>query len=286
MIVTVIDQKTGEPITDLNERNFKIVDDKTRLRVDELEFKRDSIDIMLLIDTSLVGEMVRPLAGAFINELGEKEQMAIVSYHDSADLIQDFTASKQLLHQATEKVQYGNNPRVLDALYAAIDGGFTSSAGRRVIVVLSAGVEGRSRVTEGEVLRLARRRGVSIFPVYIIGAERGMFQRLSDYSGGALFAARRLETRTARVEPPCVLGSTWLLRTPRQRGCNARGSHRSDDRRPSEVKSQGAGNGPSSGIRKPAPKRGRFSNFVSETRRLFAAGCTGRSPRLLHLRCR
>jgi hypothetical protein len=197
LIVTVVDQKTGEPITDLNDRNFSVVDDKTRLRVDEVEFRTDSIDIMLLIDTSLVGEMVKPLAGAFINELGEKEQMAIVSYHDSADLIQDFTASKQLLHQAVEQVQYGNNPRVLDALYAAIDGGFTSSAGRLVIVVLSAGIEGRSRVTEGEVLGLARRRGVSIFPVYIIGAERGMFQRLSDFSGGALFAARRL-----KLKPP------------------------------------------------------------------------------------
>lgn len=197
LIVTVVDQKTGEPITDLNDRNFSVVDDKTRLRVDEVEFRTDSIDIMLLIDTSLVGEMVKPLAGAFINELGEKEQMAIVSYHDSADLIQDFTASKQLLHQAVEQVQYGNNPRVLDALYAAIDGGFTSSAGRLVIVVLSAGIEGRSRVTEGEVLGLARQRGVSIFPVYIIGAERGMFQRLSDFSGGALFAARRL-----KLKPP------------------------------------------------------------------------------------
>lgn len=199
LIVTVIDQKTGEPIIDLNDRSFKVVDDKTQLRVDEVEFRRDTIDIMLLIDTSLVGEMVRPLAGSFINELGEKEQMAIVSYHSSADLIRDFTGSKQLLHQALEQVQYGNNPRVLDALYAAIDGGFTSSAGRRVIVVLSAGVEGRSRVTEGEVLRLARRRGVSIFPVYMIGAERTMFQRLSDFSGGALFATRRL-----KLEPPAL----------------------------------------------------------------------------------
>ena len=110
-----------------------------------------------------------PLAGAFVNDLGEKEQMAIVSYHDSADLIQDFTSSKQLLFQALNQVKYGNNPRVLDALYAAIDGGFTSSAGRRIIVVLSAGIEGFSRVTEAEVLRLAREKGVSIFPVYVIG---------------------------------------------------------------------------------------------------------------------
>ena len=62
-----------------------------------------------------------------------------------------------------------------------------------MIVLLSAGVEGYSRVNEGEVLRLARSRGVSIFPVYVVGVERGMFRRLSDYSGGAPFAARKLK---------------------------------------------------------------------------------------------
>ena len=199
LIVTVVDQKTGEPVRGLEARNFHIMDDKTRLRVDEAEFKSTTIDIMLLIDTSLAGQMVSPLAGSFINELGEKEQMAIVSYHDSADLIQDFTSSKPLLHQALEQVKYGNNPRVLDALYAAIDGGFTSNVGRRVIVLLSAGVEGYSRVNEGEVLRLARSRGVSIFPVYVMGVERGMFRRLSDFSGGAPFAARKL-----KLQPPAM----------------------------------------------------------------------------------
>ncbi|MDA1315203.1 MAG: VWA domain-containing protein [Acidobacteria bacterium] len=199
LITTVVDQKTGEPVTDLDARSFSVVDGKTPLRVDEAVFKTTSIDVMLLIDSSLVGEMVGPLAGAFVNELGDKEQMAIVSYHDSADLIQDFTSSKQLLFQSLEQINYGNNPRVLDALYAAIEGGFKSSSGRRIAVVLSAGVEGNSRVTEAEVLRLARQRAVSIFPVYVLGVERGMFRRLSDNSGGADFASRKLKLKPAEL---------------------------------------------------------------------------------------
>ena len=38
------------------------------------------------------------------------------------------------------KVKYGNEPHVLDALFAAIDGGFQSSSFRRVIVLVTAGV--------------------------------------------------------------------------------------------------------------------------------------------------
>jgi hypothetical protein len=193
LLVTVFNQKTGEPLTDLKAENFLVTDDKTPLAVVSATYQTGTLDIMLLVDTSLVGEMVRPLGMAFIAALEEKDQMAIVSYHSSADLIQDFTSSKQLLQGALAKVQYGNNPRVLDALFATMDSGFETSSARRAVILLSAGVEGNSRVPEGEIHRLTRAKRVSIYPVFVIGAERGMFERLADRSGGAFFAARKLK---------------------------------------------------------------------------------------------
>jgi hypothetical protein len=193
LLVTVFNQKTGEPLTGLKAENFVVTDDKTPLTVVSATYQTGPLDIMLLVDTSLVGEMVRPLGMAFIAALEEKDQMAIVSYHSSADLIQDFTSSKQSLQGALAKVEYGNNPRVLDALFATLDGGFETSSARRTVILLSAGVEGNSRVPEGEVHRLTRAKRVSLYPVFVIGAERGMFERLADQSGGAFFAARKLK---------------------------------------------------------------------------------------------
>jgi hypothetical protein len=193
LLVTVFNEKTGEPLTDLTAANFAVTDDKTPLTVASAKYETSTLDIMLLVDTSLVGEMVRPLGMAFIAALQDKDQMAVVSYHSSADLIQDFTASKQLLQGALAQVEYGNNPRVLDALYATLDGGFENSTARRVVVLLSAGVEGNSRVPEAEIHRLTRAKRASLYPVFVIGAERGMFRRLADQSGGAYFAARRLK---------------------------------------------------------------------------------------------
>jgi hypothetical protein len=136
LLVTVFNEKTGEPLTNLTAANFGVTDDKTPLTVVSAKYQTGTLDIMLLVDTSLVGEMVRPLGGAFIAALEEKDQMAIVAYHSSADLIQDFTSSKQLLQGALSKVDYGNNPRVLDALFATLDGGFENSTARRVINLL------------------------------------------------------------------------------------------------------------------------------------------------------
>ncbi len=199
ILVTVFDEKTGESIRDLRPPNFLVVDDKTPLRVARADFVEGLVDAMVLVDSSMVGEVVRPLAAAFVEGLDEKEQMALVSYHSSADLIQDFTSSKQMLFRALRQLRYGNQPRVLDALYAALDGGFQNTAGRRVVVLLSAGVESRSRSSLAEVLSLARRRNVSIFAVYVTGADKGLFRRLALGSGGAFFGARKLKLQPKRL---------------------------------------------------------------------------------------
>jgi hypothetical protein len=190
--VSVVDPKTWQVVTGLTAADFSVLDDRTPRRVEEAEFATTPIDVMLLLDTSLVGEMVQPVADTLIAQLGEKEQMAIVSYHSSADLVQDFTSSKVLLKRAVEGVKYGNMPQVLDALYAAIDGGFDHATMRRVILVLTAGYEGGGRVDQRQVLRMARRNGVSISTVYVSGAERSMFEALARQTGGACFNLRGL----------------------------------------------------------------------------------------------
>ncbi len=191
LLVTVFDEKTGQPIENLAAGNFSVIDDKTPLRVIAAEYKKTLLDVMLLVDTSALGEVVRPLSAAFVEALGPDEQMAIVGFHDSADLLQDFTNSKQTLMGSLRGVRFGNNPRILDALFAGLDGGFgVSSAARRVIVLLAAGVEGRSKVPLADVLRLAKDKRASIYPVYVEGVERRLFRRLARRTGGAHFRAR------------------------------------------------------------------------------------------------
>jgi VWFA-related protein len=193
LTVTVVEPKSGRPVTGLKAQDFALFDDKKPMRVEDAEFSQSTIDVMLLLDTSLMGQMVQPVAEALIAQLRPKEQMAVVAYHSSADLIQDFTSSRQTLSRAVSKVKYGNSPHVLDALYASIDGGFQSSSFRRVILLVTAGAEGNSRVNEHQVLKLARRNGVSIFPVYMRGYEKSLFELLARQTGGAYFNLRDMQ---------------------------------------------------------------------------------------------
>jgi VWFA-related protein len=200
LLVTVVEQKSGKPVTDLKAVDFTVLDDRTPRKVEDAEFSQGMMDVMLLLDTSLVGETVRPVADSLVGELQPKEEMAIVSYHSSADLIQDFTSSRELLRRAIAGVKYGNTPRLLDALYAAIDGGFQNTTFRRVLVILTTGLEGPGRVGEKEVVKLARRNAVSIFPIYMVGAERSLFENLARQTGGASFNLR--DMRKTLEGPP------------------------------------------------------------------------------------
>ena len=112
ILVTVVDPKSGVLAPGLKAEDFSVLDDQTPRPVEAAEVSHATLDIMTLLDTSLVGEMVHPLAA-------------------------------NLSRNSSPRSRW---PHVLDALYAAIDGGFQSSAVRRVILLLTAGVEGYSRI--------------------------------------------------------------------------------------------------------------------------------------------
>lgn len=193
LLVTAFDERTGEAYTDLKAESFAIQDSSTPLRILEAEYVQDNMDLMLLVDSSRVGQIVTPLVGPLIERLPEGSQMALVGFDMSATLVQDFTSSKDLLRRGWGSMRYGNNPRILDALYAVLDGGFENTTARRVALVIAAGVEGASRTPPADVLELARRRGVQIHFAFVEGADARLMRDVASGAGGAWFHAKKLD---------------------------------------------------------------------------------------------
>lgn len=203
--VSVFDEKTGDPVRGLTASNFSIVDGATPLTVQSAEWIQDeTLDVMLVFDTSILADRIKPLVVPMINGMSEQEQVALVGFDQSATLLSDFTASKQALLDAYGTARYGGNPRALDALFAVMDGGFEGSAGRRVAVLLAAGAEGASRTSPGDVLALARRRGVAVHTVYWEGADSDLFDRLAENAGGAHFFGKKL-----KLDPKALADKVW-----------------------------------------------------------------------------
>ena len=191
--VTVFDEKTGEPVKGLTARDFAVTDGNLTLTVEGAEPAKDLLDVMLIVDASFISDAIRPLVHPMIQGLPEGAQMALVAFDQAATLMQDFTNSKNQLTAANQKIQQGNNPRVMDALYAVLDDGFSNSPGRRVAMVLSSGVEGNSRIRLPEIVALARQRNVAVFVAYADGLDSGLFEKLAEQTGGAWFYLKKLK---------------------------------------------------------------------------------------------
>ena len=207
ILMSAVEAKTGKPIRDLQASEIVITDEKATRAVTELTSPRETVDVMLLLDTGLAGPLVQQLAYDLIDQLAEPEAMAVVSYDDSAQLIQDFTSSKPLLKQSISKVRYGNQPKVLDALVAAIADGFDHATYRRVVLLLTAGYDGSRMTSERDVVKMAQKRGVSIFPIYMSGHMRGMFEGLARQTGGATFNLMSMAkdaTQNSRQAAPTI----------------------------------------------------------------------------------
>lgn len=202
LIVTVSNQ-FGFPITGLKAEDFTVSVDKVVRSVQAARYQTDSlVDVVLLLDTSEVGARVRGeiehVARLFIDRLAEKEQMAIVGYASSADLVQDFTSSKALLKRAAAGLKYGNRPALLDSIYAVVDGAFERAAGRRVLVVIGSGLDWRNRVERKEVLQVARRNAVSIFAISFAGG--GDLEKLAEETAGDFYRGKELRQIQQVVE--------------------------------------------------------------------------------------
>ena len=219
LLVTVLDERTGEAVAGLPAERFSVFDGDIQLRVVSVAEPRGPLDLLMLVDTSMVGEAVRPIAEALIEELGENEAMAIVAFDEGAELLQDFTSEKPYLRKALDRGRYGNLPRVHDGLYAAIDGGFEASGNRKAVVLLSAGAVARGRTSEAEVLEIARAKRATVYSVFARNDDRTLLRRLALKTGGASFSARRLKLRPRElagrvmeaVRSPYELGVTGVL---------------------------------------------------------------------------
>lgn len=190
--LTVFDSKTGQVLKGLTAQNFEVTDGKLLLTVQSAEYQEEPLDIMVVADASFLGEAIRPLLSPTIRRLPSGAQMALVTFDQAATLVQDFTDSEERLLAGSEALTYGNNPRALDALYAAIDGGFSGSPGRRVVILLSSGVEGQGRTKLSEVISLARQHDVAIFAAFADGTDSHLFQQLAGNTGGAWFHLKKL----------------------------------------------------------------------------------------------
>lgn len=205
--VTVLG-KRGIPVIDMEQKDFEIYENGKRQTIRYFyRGERPPLRIGLILDTS---NSARPQfkfeqesASEFVFNIlqgrSSKNQVFLQTFDATSSMIQDFTSDPDLLNDKIQKLTAGGGKALYDAIYTACKDKMLTlgprAQTRRVLVVISDGLDSQSEHTLDEAISMARRSETAIYTIgnaawgYHNPGDKVLIE-LSEQTGGADFFPR------------------------------------------------------------------------------------------------
>src|SRR2546421_9352645 len=210
--ITVLD-KRGQFVSGLAQTDFQILEDKVPQQIDSFTSEENNnlpLNVAVLMDTSAstAGKLKfeQEAAMNFIQTVvrPRKDRVLFATFDDEITLRQDFTDRLELLDRAVYAVKKpGKQTALYDAIWEFCDEKMRSAPGRRVLVVITDGVDTYSRANINDAIDIAQRTETTLFAIStkagllgtVPGVEAGQVKdrgdkdldRLCEETGGMAF---------------------------------------------------------------------------------------------------
>src|SRR5438045_4920490 len=221
-VSVVVKNQKGRPVTGLSRKDFELFD-SGRMR-DIADFRSDAsaVSVAMLLDTSgsmrisgkwdAAREAVAKLAAEL--ERG-RDHIALFTFDNELHVVQPFTTSPSDVIAALDKVQPWGSTAMFDAVSEAGKRLAEEGGMRRAIVVITDGLDNRSKLDATDVSAAASAIDVPVYSFVVsstldhlndaiasesgtLTASRGTLDDLSRWTGGASFVSGTpLATATA-----------------------------------------------------------------------------------------
>ncbi len=225
-ILASVRDKKGTLMPHLEKQDFTILEDGKPQPIKYFTRETDlPLTIGLLVDTSgsqqnLIGIEKNAAAQFFSQVLRKKDEAFLMLFGEEAELLQDYTNSIRLLNDGLSRLHLSvpsgglgpgpvptmGQPRgtvLYDAIYLAANEKLRSEVGRKVIVVITDGVDEGSKLPLDEALAAAQKSDAVIYSIEYVdhafygfmggfgNSGDGALHRLSDPTGGHVYRVDR-----------------------------------------------------------------------------------------------
>ncbi|MEJ2009653.1 MAG: VWA domain-containing protein [Acidobacteriota bacterium] len=204
----LVTDKNGDPITGLKKSNFKVLDDGVPQSITNFSTAEAPITVTLLIEFSNKwwGYLYLALQDAygFLNFMKPHDWVAAVYFDMQPHILTDFTHDRYQVRSAldTLRVPGFSESNLYDALSFTINR-MRNIGGRKAIVAICTGIDTFSKLTYGQMLKIAKGSNTPIYPVSILEwvtirygdsidtlQARNALSSIARYSGGQAYFPR------------------------------------------------------------------------------------------------
>ena len=174
--VTVLDRKSGKPIIDLSQNDFRVFEDGKPQKIGYfVQGSRPPLRIGLILDTSNSArpalEFEKDAASEFVFAMlrgrSSKNQIFLQTFDSASTVLVDFTNDPEALNEKIRILKAGGGKAVYDAMWTACKDKMLatgpSEETRRVLVLISDGLDAQSHHSFDEAISMAHTAETAIY---------------------------------------------------------------------------------------------------------------------------
>lgn len=168
----------------VTKEDFDLYDGGTAQEIESFSRLDTGSRLILLVDssTNLKAEAtaLQKAMEAIINELFQDDQMMVVGYSETAEIIEDMTPDLSKLQATPAKVIRKGSPSLFDALIAVADafsGQASTGIEKRAIILISDGHDAESKTKFDDALRALQDGNIVLYTIQVPDRTRGALVR-------------------------------------------------------------------------------------------------------------
>lgn len=190
MVPVSVRNPEGLPVGGLTAERFLIYDNGVRQEIASFNRERVPANIVLLLDASgsVFHQMrfIREAARQFIEGLLKEDRVSVMQFADRVELLQDWTSAESAaeLAKAIEwRYHPGESTAFYDGLYLAAEEQLKKTTGRRIIILLTDGIDTseKRRASLDDAMNAVRRAEAS---VYVVSLTAYLREAIEKRTGG------------------------------------------------------------------------------------------------------
>lgn len=204
VLVNLVAKRTDKSEKQITARQLSVYDNGVEQMIRNFTPDPSPARIVLLVDNSLTLradiEKLEKAAREFAYEIYEGDKLLIVGYDEQAEIVADWTDDAKSIETSLKLFRKKGQPHLFDAAAAVLEQALGTAPGqKKVIVVISDGLDRGSKVSFEKILSDLQRLDITVYAVQAQDRTRGAIRRdvpkpkqvidkLVEGTGGAIFS--------------------------------------------------------------------------------------------------